>query len=76
MLKKNLSEDNLSIDKILIGGESRDFNTLIKDEALFDEFCNLRERNLLEDFEIEINYMTYSQVKKKRYDLYKKKLMF
>ena len=43
---------------------------------MFDQYCNLKKRNLLEDYEIEINYMTYSQVKRKRYELYKKKLMF
>ena len=31
---------------------------------------------MLEDFEIEINYMTSAQVERKRFDLYKKKLMF
>ena len=43
---------------------------------MFDQYCNLKKRNILEDYEIEINYMTYSQVKRKRYELYKKKLMF
>jgi hypothetical protein len=52
------------------------FDELIQDGKMFDEYCNLKEKNLLEDYEFEINYMTYSQVKKKRYELYKKKLMF
>lgn len=52
------------------------FDDVIKDNAFFDEYCNVARKDLLEDFEIEINYMTHTQVKRKRFELYKKKLMF
>jgi len=64
------------IDQVLAQESGYDFDELIQDKDMFDEYCNLKERKLFEDYEIEINYMTYSQVKRKRYELYKKKLMF
>ena len=79
MMAKNISEDILqdqNVEKVLANESGYKFDELIQDEKIFDEYCNLKERNLLEDYEIEINYMTYSQVKRKRYELYKKKLMF
>ena len=79
MMAKNISEDILqdqNVEKVLANESGYNFDELIQDEKIFDEYCNLKERNLLEDYEIEINYMTYSQVKRKRFELYKKKLMF
>ena len=79
MMAKNISEDiaqDQNVEKVLANESGYNFDELIQDENIFDEYCNLKERNLLEDYEIEINYMTYSQVKRKRYELYKKKLMF
>ena len=79
MMAKNISEDiaqDQNVEKVLANESGNNFDELIQDENIFDEYCNLKERNLLEDYEIEINYMTYSQVKRKRYELYKKKLMF
>ena len=64
------------IDQVLAQESGYNFDELIQDKDMFDEYCNLKERKLFEDYEIEINYMTYSQVKRKRYELYKKKLMF
>ena len=64
------------VDQVLAQESGYNFDELIQDKDMFDEYCNLKERKLFEDYEIEINYMTYSQVKRKRYELYKKKLMF
>ena len=64
------------LDQVLAQESGYNFDELIQDKDMFDEYCNLKERKLFEDYEIEINYMTYSQVKRKRYELYKKKLMF
>tara|TARA_B110000285_G_C15107363_1_gene608810 strand:- start:1707 stop:1952 length:246 start_codon:yes stop_codon:yes gene_type:complete len=81
MMQKNLSKDmdtllGQDIDQVLAQESGYNFDELIQDKDMFDEYCNLKERKLFEDYEIEINYMTYSQVKRKRYELYKKKLMF
>lgn len=80
-MQKNLSKDmdtllGQDIDQVLAQESGYNFDELIQDKDMFDEYCNLKERKLFEDYEIEINYMTYSQVKRKRYELYKKKLMF
>ena len=81
MMQKNLPKDmntllGQDIDQVLAQESGYNFDELIQDKDMFDEYCNLKERKLFEDYEIEINYMTYSQVKRKRYELYKKKLMF
>jgi len=81
MMQKNLPKDmntllGQDLDQVLAQESGYNFDELIQDKDMFDEYCNLKERKLFEDYEIEINYMTYSQVKRKRYELYKKKLMF
>ena len=80
MIRKNVTGDDFkNIEQIFDKNDdelAKNFYKLIQSSECFDKHCNLTEPNLLDDYEIEINYMTHSQVKRKRFELYKKKLMF